>query len=187
MYHSFYGLEFAVTPQVLQPYGTTERIVDRAIRSLKKGQTFCDVGTGSGNIAVAILKNTNTKGIGLDTAPEILDVARLNAVVHRVANRLDLRKSDGLGALSKPVDLIVCNAPYLPKDRALRAFGPLNALTDGLDGLTLIKQLVQSSPKLLLKGGILLLEYVGQQNITAIFDSSWAIEQFREGVEAKRI
>ncbi len=187
MYRKFYGLEFLVTPVVLTPYLLTERVTRRAMERLKDGQIFCDAGTGSGNIAVTILKHTNTKGIGLDISPAALDVARFNAVANKVANRLELRQSDGLEALTESVDLIVCNPPYWPKDKAASVTtGPQVAITDGFDGLTLIRKVINDAPRVLKAGGTLVLEYIGAEKIAPLFGTQWTVETFREGAIATR-
>ena len=53
----FYGLGFKVTPACLIPRADTEITVSTAIKMLPVGARFADLGTGSGAIAVSVLKN----------------------------------------------------------------------------------------------------------------------------------
>src|SRR5689334_1548479 len=55
----FYGRSFRVTPDVLIPRPETELLVEAALRALKAGASVCDVGTGSGCIAVTLLCERN--------------------------------------------------------------------------------------------------------------------------------
>src|SRR5258705_1276635 len=54
----FFGLEFKVTPDVLIPRPETELLVESALELIGNADSnplICDVGTGSGCIAVALL------------------------------------------------------------------------------------------------------------------------------------
>lgn len=174
--HSFYGLEYQVSPDVLPPYATTEKIVDHAIETLKgvANPTICDMGIGSGNIAISLLKAYPTATVmGIDISLSALEMARANAKTHAVSDRLKLCQANGL--VGHPYDLIVCNSPYLPKDLA-RGLEPQIAYTDGSDGLTLIRQLAETAPRYLKPGGLLIVEYFLQfvDRIVEMFGSPWA-------------
>jgi release factor glutamine methyltransferase len=164
----FYGLDFAVTKDVLIPRPETELIVEAAAEILKKIENplFCEVGTGSGCISVAILHEIKrARGVGLDISREALDVTRHNARKNSVAERLELKTSDVFAALhDEKFDLIVSNPPYVPAgdletlQREVRDFEPRAALTDGGDGLSIIERIVADAPKFLKAGGVLLME-----------------------------
>jgi release factor glutamine methyltransferase len=164
----FYGLDFAVAPGVLIPRPETETIVENALEILKNSENprFCEVGVGSGCISVSILFNVlAATAIGLDVSEKALEVSRKNADKHDVAARLELRKSDVFGALGdEKFDLIVSNPPYIPRSEIdglqseVRDFEPLEALTDGGDGLSIIEKIVQAAPKFIKSGGFLLME-----------------------------
>lgn len=164
----FFGLEFAVTPDVLIPRPETEMIVESAIEILrgKEGSTFCEIGTGSGCIAVAILYEVKTvSGVALDISEKALEVAKKNAEKHAVSERLKLKISDVLAQVSgEKFDLIVSNPPYIPAAEItglqpeVRDFEPLNALTDGKDGLSIIERIVREAPRFLTLNGSLLME-----------------------------
>jgi release factor glutamine methyltransferase len=179
----FYGLDFVVTPDVLIPRPETEMIVENAVEILKprKEARFCEIGVGSGCISVAILHNVETaSAIGLDVSAEALKIAGLNAENHRAAERLDLKISDIFAALTdEKFDLIVSNPPYIPREdipnlqAEVRRFEPLNALTDGGSGLSIIERIVRDAPRFLKPEGFLLMEIgFGQaEAVKSLFDA----------------
>src|SRR5215213_10123155 len=98
----FYGLEFEVTPDVLIPRPETELLVENALELLKgvNGPLLCDVGTGSGCVAVTLLhERGDARGFALDISPAALSVAARNAALHGVGERLELFVSDCFDAL----------------------------------------------------------------------------------------
>jgi len=163
----FYGRVFRVTPEVLIPRPETELLVEAALGSMN-GSRFCDVGTGSGCIAVTLLcESPDSYGVGLDVSPGALAVAKENASALRVAQRIEFLISDCFDALPEtttPFDLIVSNPPYVAADvvgglqREVRDHEPMVALTPGKDGLRIIRRLIREAPQFLRKDGQLLLE-----------------------------
>lgn len=174
----FYGLDFAVTPDVLIPRPETEMIVDTVLSLFADQQNieFCEIGVGSGCISVAILHHLkDARAIGFDISQTALDIAEQNAVAIEVADRLELAESDVFSALDNSLDvglqfdLIVSNPPYIPAadiatlQPEVRDHDPLSALTDGDDGLSIIRELVTRSSLYLKPGGYLLIEIgIGQ-------------------------
>lgn len=164
----FYGLDFKVTPDVLIPRPETELIVEHALELLKniKKPRFCEVGTGSGCISIAILhENKESYAVGLEISEKALAVTRQNAEKHGVLERFELRISDVFESLSnEKFDLIVSNPPYVPLceieslQAEVRDFEPEIALTDGKDGLSIIGKIIKDAPKFLLPQGFLLME-----------------------------
>ena len=162
----FCGLDFTVTKDVLIPRPETEMIVEAAIEILKPGARFCEIGIGSGCIAVSILHERQTaSAVGLDISEEALKVAKKNAKTHRVFKRLELKISDVFDNLSdEKFDLIVSNPPYIPKEemRNLQPevvnFEPHAALTDGGNGFSIVEKIIRAAPKFLNEGGVLLME-----------------------------
>ncbi len=170
----FYRLDFFVKPDVLIPRPETELIVENAIEILREIEKprFCEVGTGSGCISVSILHEAKTAtAIGLDISPKALEIARRNADANGVSERFELKHSDVFDALkneknekNEKFDLIVSNPPYVPfGDLAglqpeVRDHEPQIALTDGGDGLSIIKKIIADSPQCLKPNGFLLIE-----------------------------
>lgn len=187
----FYGLEFDVTPDVLIPRPETEMVVEAAIDELAavKNARFCEVGVGSGCIAESILHNvTAARAIGLDVSPSAIAVARRNAEKLGVADRIEFRQSDVFGSLGgERFEMIASNPPYVPDEdmdglqEEVRNFEPRVALTDGNDGLSIIRRIVAGSPQFLNAGGVLLVEIGFSQSraIEEMFDSGiWKALEF---------
>jgi release factor glutamine methyltransferase len=178
----FYGLRFEVTPDVLIPRPETELLVETALRLLdqtKGPHKVCDVGTGSGCIAISILhERESAQALALDISPRSLRVAARNAKRHGVYGRLKLIASDCFAAIdfSQPrLSMIVSNPPYVAEaalkglQREVREHEPRVALTPGGDGLRIIRRLLTDAPRLLFTGGHLLME-IG-------FDQHAAVEE----------
>src|SRR5689334_11883539 len=91
----FYGRSFRVTPDVLIPRPETELLVEAALQVMHADAVVCDVGTGSGCIAVTLLcERADARAMGLDVSAAALLVARENANNQSVQDRLDLIVSD---------------------------------------------------------------------------------------------
>jgi release factor glutamine methyltransferase len=172
----FYGLDFAITKDVLIPRPETELIVENAIEILRKSENakFCEVGIGSGCISISVLYHIKSaSAIGLDISEKALTAARKNAEIHRVAERLKLKISDVFHNLSdEKFDLIVSNPPYISNDEIqtlqpeVRDYEPLTALTDGVNGLSIIGKIIADAPKFLTDGGYILMEIGFNQAIS---------------------
>lgn len=164
----FYGHEFKVTPDVLIPRPETEILVEAAIKELNgKAETkFCEIGVGSGCIAISILKAVPAAvAIGVDLSEAALAVARSNAEKHDVINRLGLNASDVFSNINEAdFDLIVSNPPYIPMSdietlqTEVREFEPRMALDGGQDGLDIVRKLILEAQKYLKPSGMLLIE-----------------------------
>ena len=164
----FYGLEFEVTPAVLIPRPETELLIEAAIKLVgaEKTVSFCDVGTGSGCIAITLLTQLPlAHAIAVDVSAAALDIAKRNAARHRVTDRIEFLLSDCFASVPQQTfDLIVSNPPYVAEDavatlqREVRDFEPRVALTAGTDGLDVIRRLVTEAQSYLQHRGHLLFE-----------------------------
>lgn len=184
-HQEFFGLDFEVTRDVLIPRPETELLVETALKLLvgrDDAPFICDVGTGSGCIAITLLHELREKGaaraVAIDISPAALAVAKRNAARHLVTERVDFVVSDCFAALTPldPLfDLIVSNPPYVAEhalaglQREVRDFEPRLALAAGRDGLSIIRRLLLEAGGFLKTGGHFLFE-VG-------FDQSAAVEQ----------
>lgn len=175
----FFGLDFKVTPAVLIPRPETEMLVEQAIRVLSARQTpsFCEIGVGSGCISIAVLVNSpNATAVGLEMSNAAIAVARENLRIHDVGKRFDIREADLFSALNvtERFDLMVSNPPYISSEEfagleaGVRKYEPENALTDGLDGLSIIRRIVREAPAHLKPDGRLILEIGHDQADSAI-------------------
>ena len=115
----FMSLAFAVTPAVLIPRPATELLVEHAARIAPRDGSVVDLGTGSGNIAVALARaRTDLRIVATDVVPEALEVARGNATRHACADRITFV----LGSWWEPLrgqvfDVVVSNPPYVDPGR----------------------------------------------------------------------
>jgi len=137
---SFYGRDFKITSDVLDPRPETELLIEAAMSG--PFETVLDLGTGSGCILVTLLAETiGSRGVGVDLSVEALSVARENADALGVGARANLRRSHWFDDVEGRFDLIVSNPPYIAdwemEELApeVREFEPRMALTDEADGL----------------------------------------------------
>lgn len=164
----FMSLGFSVSPQVLIPRPETETLAEEALRFLEEqaGTRVCDIGTGSGAIAVSLAYHAGRplQLTALDISPEALEVARANAARYDIT--LDLRVSDLFSAVSadEVFDLITANLPYVSTDEyatlppGVRDYEPAAALLGGVDGMDIYRRLLAAAPEYLAADGIILLE-----------------------------
>lgn len=162
----FYGREFHIDERVLIPRPETELLVDLALAlPLPADARVCDVGTGSGCIALTLAaERPEWRVTGIDRSSEALDVAARNR------DRLGLGRVELLeGDLLAPVaghrfDLIVSNPPYVAEadphlDRGDLRFEPRQALTGGPDGLDIVRRLISAGRESLAASGWLVIEH----------------------------
>ncbi|HSE24613.1 MAG TPA: peptide chain release factor N(5)-glutamine methyltransferase [Pyrinomonadaceae bacterium] len=183
----FYGRQFHVTPDVLIPRPETELLVEAALRLIgpTRSPVICDVGTGSGCIAISILcEKEDARAVAIDISPAALKVAKQNSEVFGVTERIDFVEGDCFDGLDSPVgsfDLIVSNPPYVSADvvpglqREVRDYEPLVALSPGGDGLSVIRRLMKDGPTFLKSSGYMLLEIGFDQGekVTQLVENPW--------------
>jgi release factor glutamine methyltransferase len=171
-HREFYSLSFRVTPDVLIPRPETEFLVMALLdlaRSLPHGHeiTICDVGTGSGIIAVCAAKHLpSARVLAIDVSPAALDVARTNVRQHGLEARIELVESDLLAAVppERRFDFVVSNPPYVTRAEMeslspeVRQFEPHEALLAGERGTEVIESLIPQAGEHLTPGGHLLVE-----------------------------
>jgi release factor glutamine methyltransferase len=165
----FYGLEFYVNPSVLIPRPETEILVETIINIYKDFDpvNILDIGTGSGNIAIALAKNIRNSYItALDISEEALITAKENAVLNSIDNKIDFIKSDFLNDEMNLLDfdVIVSNPPYISIQDyetlrpELRDYEPKAALTDNNSGYFFYETISTRAYNLLKQNGRLFFE-----------------------------
>jgi len=184
----FYGIKFFLSPATLIPRPESELLVQSAlavISEMERPVRFADLGTGSGCLAVAAMKNLTGKAFALcvDISPEALKVAQRNILRHGLQDCMCALEADytkpfaGKGGL----DLILANPPYVSAEEyrglaeAVRVFEPPTALVpdsgrgaNGQTGLEHIRILAEQCADMLRPGGRLLMEIGGTQGPGAI-------------------
>jgi release factor glutamine methyltransferase len=171
----FWGREFEVTADVLDPRPETECLVAEALAG-PKPLTLLDLGTGSGILAVTLLAEwPEVRGVATDLSEAALAVAARNAARAGVAARLDLIRADWFAGVTGVFDLIVSNPPYIGVDEMaglmpeVRAHDPRLALTDEADGLTAYRAIAGGAGAHLRPGGRLMVE-IGWRQGAAVAD-----------------
>lgn len=163
----FYSLPFKVTPDVLVPRADTELLVEKTLQLFpaEKMIRVCDLGTGSGAIALAVAKHRPCWQIAaVDNSTAALQVARENAVTLNI-NNVEFIISDWLQAVTElKFEVIVSNPPYIdPADVAVEEnvlrYQPAAALLANDAGLADLKTIALQAQQVLLPNGWLLLEH----------------------------
>ena len=175
----FWGLDLAVTPDVLDPRPDTETIVEAALQVLgarrQDALRICDLGTGSGALLAALLSECQAaRGWGVDRSAAACRVAWGNLAGLQLAGRAAvLQGSWGAALPDGGFDLVVSNPPYIETAviptlaREVRDHDPPLALDGGADGLTCYRAIAADLPRLMAPGGIAVLE-VGAGQAAAV-------------------
>ena len=167
----FWSQNFKVTSSTLVPRPETELLIYNVIKYFKnKKINILDIGTGSGCILLAILKELQfSRGIGIDISAKAIKIAKENSKNLNLLNRSKFKTFDINSFNVGKYDLIVSNPPYVPfkeirnLTKDIINFEPIVALNGGKDGLDLIKKVIYKSTKLLKKGGLLAIEIGNKQ------------------------
>jgi len=160
-YRWFYGYKFKVNQDTLIPRDETEELVAYILSTLdeyfdgKEVIKCADIGTGSGNIALSLLKEEKKiEMIATDISDKALALAKENS------ENLDVKCEFMLGDMLKPliennkkVDILISNPPYIPKNEeievSVKDYEPNIALFGGEDGLQYYRELLANASKVL--------------------------------------
>lgn len=175
---AFWMHDFIVTPDVLDPRPDTETLVEAALSA--PFDTVLDLGTGSGCILLSLLhERPAAGGTGTDLSDAALAVARRNADLVGVAERVTFRASDWLAGVTGTFDLIVSNPPYITGAEMAELspevlHEPHLALSPGGDGLDAYRILCRDAPAHLTPGGRLMVEIGAGQGaaVTGLFQAA---------------
>lgn len=171
-HREFFSLDLHVTPAVLIPRPETETVVTAALEMIEKRPNIrvLDIGTGSGAIAIALAVHAPAIRLtATDISEDALEVARDNARVHRVADRIDFRLADLFDPLDRGprlerFDLIVSNPPYIDEgsisdlEPEIRDFEPRVALGAPDRGLSVYRRIAAQSASHLSASGEIIVE-----------------------------
>jgi release factor glutamine methyltransferase len=185
----FWGLELAISPQVLDPRPETETIIEASLRRLKGRRDeplrVLDLGVGSGALICALLAEfAHARGVGVDISAGAADVARRNVKACGLAGRAEIHVGDWTKGVEGPFDLIVSNPPYIARadlsrlPREVLNFDPRLALDGGIDGLDAYRRILPESRSLLSGGAWLMVEIGAGQaaDVLAIAERSGFVD-----------
>lgn len=195
----FMGLTYHCTPDTLIPRAETELLVRSTLRLIRerdekdRALTLIEIGTGCGNIAVALaLRAPNVRIFASDISPEAITVTQRNIDEYDLHDRIELSCGDLFESFSEDelggmVDLVVCNPPYIPTgsiekmDTAITSHEPILAFDAGAYGIDIFRKLIVGSIPYLRRGGILVFEIgAGQKELVdMLFKKSKAYENVR--------
>lgn len=157
-------LAFYVLEDVYEPAEDTFLLAENL--AVKESDLVLDMGTGCGILAVLAAKKAE-KVVAVDLNPHAVRCSKLNAEIHGVVDKVDVR----LGDLFKPInknekfDVIVFNAPYLPSAPVERKTWIGRAWAGGPTGRQLIDRFVKEVPRHLKRNGKILLVQSSLANI----------------------
>ncbi|WP_417807031.1 peptide chain release factor N(5)-glutamine methyltransferase [Thioclava sp.] len=170
----FWGAEFRVTRDTLDPRPETEILVQAALE--QPFVSLLDLGTGTGCILISLLKSMPfARATGTDISAAALEVARENADVLGVSKRAGFVTSDWFASVNGRFDLIVSNPPYIAAAEMaalspdVRNWEPPGALSPGGDGLDAYRAISRGADARLMAGGRILLE-IGPTQGAAVHD-----------------
>ncbi len=169
----FYGLDFMVGEGVLIPRPETEILVDEARCWLGKQRersfNLLDLGTGSGVIAITLASLFPKAGIrAVDISRRALQVAKKNAQMHKVENRISFVRGSYENLSScrgrEKFDVVAANPPYITLEEMkhlpaeVQKYEPREALCGGRDGLEGYRAIIKILPFLLARPSLAILE-----------------------------
>jgi release factor glutamine methyltransferase len=164
----FWGLEFALSAETLDPRPETETVVEAVLRRNPERRAplrFLDLGTGTGCLLLTLLAEfPAASGVGIDIAERAVRTAACNAVALGVADRALFLVGDWGAAVSAKFDAVVTNPPYIASGelrlvpREVACYDPWRALDGGEDGLSAYRAIATHLPRLLASNGIFVTE-----------------------------
>lgn len=166
---SFWDMDLLVTKDVLDPRPDTETLIEAVLEALPDrdaNHTILDLGTGSGCIILALLREyPNARGIAVDRSPAALVVAQYNASELGLSDRVSFVCGDWASALAGGLaDIVVSNPPYIRQgDMAglmpeVRDHDPVLALEGGADGLEAYRCIVSDLRRITAEEALVMFE-----------------------------
>ncbi|MBF0794236.1 peptide chain release factor N(5)-glutamine methyltransferase [Mammaliicoccus lentus] len=163
----FYGRKFIVNNDVLIPRPETEELVLQTLNTINQHeQTVCDIGTGTGAIAISLKKErTNLNVIATDISDDALKVAKENARLNQA--EIEFLQGDALKPLINKgikIDVLLSNPPYISYEEKVEMsetvleYEPHLALFTQNNGLAIYKRILNDLDKVMKKDGLVIFE-----------------------------
>lgn len=167
---TFFSRDFIVNENVLIPRYETEELVENILYKIDdyfdeyESISLCDVGTGSGAIAISLaLEESKLNVVATDISEDALEVARLNA--RELGADVQFYQGDMLAPLidrDMKVDIFVSNPPYIPVEQNIESVvkdnEPHVALFGGDDGLYFYRKIFSQVKDILQSRALLAFE-----------------------------
>lgn len=170
----FRQLQLSVGRGVFVPRPETETVAQIAIDQLRASKLAnpiaVDLGTGSGAIALAMhTEVANAQVHAVELSPDAFAYTRQNFERYPGANLVLGDMADAFNVLNGSVSVVVSNPPYIPDgmvpiDPEVHLFDPKLALYGGQDGLDLVRVVAATASRLLIDGGLLVVEHADTQS-----------------------
>ena len=157
-YKFFWKYKFFVNKDVLIPRPETELIIEKILKILpkKSEKNILEIGTGSGCIAISLIKERpNCRIVAIDKSLKAIKVARKNAEIHQVGKKVNFLNIDVDKYFCNKYDIIISNPPYIKEsdllslDKDVRFYEPKIALSGGFSGLDVFLKIIGKCNKLL--------------------------------------
>ncbi len=186
----FMGIKLKVDERALIPRPETEILVEKAIQKCNQQQSqihrplnILDLGTGSGNIAIALAKNIESCCVTtVDISQEALTLAKHNAKMNGVYDKINFIHADMVSFLEGAnhqtarfvaqlkFDILISNPPYIPTQQLSQLpkdvqHEPRLALDGGMDGLDFYRPIAANSYNFLNREGFLFMEIGDDQEV----------------------
>ncbi len=160
---AFWGRDFTVTADTLDPRPETETLVEAALAG--PVTRVLDLGTGTGCLLLTLLaERPRALGLGTDRSGPALAVAARNSRRLGLAGRAAFARADWLDGLWGRYDLVISNPPYIAAAEMaglapeVARHEPRAALTPGADALTAYHRIAAGMARVLAPGGRTVLE-----------------------------
>ena len=163
----FWNSQFEIYKDVLIPRPDSELIVEQVLKLTKNKRKLklLDIGVGSGCLLLSILnEKKDFYGTGIDVSKKCIDLSKKNAFNLNLKNRVKFFKTNIDNFNYGKYDLIVSNPPYINQydlkylDKEVVNFEPKLSLNGGIDGLTVIRKVINKAFILMKTNGVLVLE-----------------------------
>ena len=171
-YRSFWGRDFEINENVLDPRGDTETLIELILDC--KFENMLELGTGSGAIAITVLaERPEVTCVATEISEYALKTASKNSKRHGVESRLKLLHSNWFEKISGSFDVIVSNPPYISSEEYAQLsaevvkYDPKISLTLGGDGLEAYREILSRALEKLSKNGHIFLE-IGYTQANAV-------------------
>ena len=113
----FYKETFVTTYDTLDPRPETEFLIEEVLKFEQKPRTILEIGTGTGCIILSLLKELiKSKGIATDICSKAINIAKINAKILKLNNKIQFVNTNFADNITQDVDLIISNPPYIPLD-----------------------------------------------------------------------